>query len=109
MTLNSFTLDIELSSPKSIMDDTKDEDSFNQIVEFSDSNDVEDTVDDFVDATNFIIPTQNCTVVPSTPVISESDNPIVASISAPNPIDLTREWGRGVVFLSTLSDQLNLK
>ena len=87
MTLNSFTLDIEPSSPGSNMDDTEDEDSVNQIVEFSDSNDVEDTVD----ATNFIIPTQNCIVIPSTPVISESD-PIAASIPpVPDPIDLTTD------------------
>ena len=56
MMLNSFTLDIDPSSPESNSDDTEDEDSVNEIVEFSNSNDVEDTVNDIVDATDFIIP-----------------------------------------------------
>ena len=49
MMLNSFTLDIDPSSPESNSDDTEDEDSVNEIVEFSNSNDVEDTVNDIVD------------------------------------------------------------
>ena len=90
MMLNSFTLDIDPSSPESNSDDTEDEDSVNEIVELSNSNDVEDTVNDIVDATDFIIPTQNCIVVPPTPVTFESD-PSAASISAPDPIDLTTD------------------
>ena len=49
MMLNSFTLDIDPSSPESNSDDTKDEDSVNEIFEFSNSNDVEDTVNDIVE------------------------------------------------------------
>ena len=59
----SFTLDIEPSSSESTMDDdTKDESSVNQIDEFSDSEEAE------IDATNFIIPTQKCVIIPSVPV-----------------------------------------
>ena len=90
MALNLFTLDIEPSSPKSNVNDTEDKDSVNQIIESSDSNDVEDTVNDIVDATNFIIPIQNCIVVPSTPVTSEYDH-IAASIPDPDPVDLTTD------------------
>ena len=90
MTLNSFTLEIDPSSPESNSDDTEDEDSVNEFVSFSNSSDVEDTFNDIVDATDFIIPTQNCFVVPPTPVSFDSD-PSAASISAPDPIDLTTD------------------
>ena len=77
----SFTLDIEPSSSESTMDDyTEDESSVNQIDEFSDSEEAE------IDATNFIIPTQKCVIVPSTPVPSES-----APLPLPNPVDLTTD------------------
>ena len=69
MSLNKFTLDIESSSAESTMDDaTEDEASINQIIEFSDSDSEEEKeTTDIVDATKFIIPTQHCIVIPTTP------------------------------------------
>ena len=69
MTSIKFTLDIEPSSPESTVDDdAEDEDSVNQIVEISDS----ETNKKYVDISDCIIPTQNCTVVPSTPIINQT-------------------------------------
>ena len=86
MSFNKFTLDIEPSSPSSSesnMDDTEDEDSVNQIVEFSDSEE-EGTKTEIVDATDFIIPTQHCVVVPPTPAI-------LPPSPALKPIDLSTD------------------
>ena len=66
MSNKQFTLDIEPSSSESTMDeDTEDEKSINQIVKLPQSQ------ENVVNVSDFIIPTQHCTIVPPTPTITK--------------------------------------